>query len=186
VAILSKGKVQFLVLNREERKKERKFWKCKFVALEERIKTVCLWWTKSARKMCIEWRFICMVGPKRVSIARLFTCLRCRCRIRLLIRHLQKKSKTVGIVCCGLSFGAIQNRSRFVAANLDSNHRLVESEFSEGFCVCFWAEYILAKQYHGSCCSISSFIFLCRDCRKSVCFCERWENWMWKCEKCFS
>ncbi len=35
------------------------------------------------------------------------------------------------------SFGAIQNRSRFVVANLDSNHKLVESEFSEGFCVCF-------------------------------------------------
>jgi hypothetical protein len=41
VAIFLKGKVQFLVLNRE-RKRERKFLTCRFMALEERfiIKTV--------------------------------------------------------------------------------------------------------------------------------------------------
>jgi hypothetical protein len=79
--------------------------------------------------MFIEWPFICMVGPKRISIARLFTVLG-RCRISAFDSSFAKESKTVGISRVLWSVGAIQNRSRFVAANLDSNHRLVESEFS--------------------------------------------------------
>jgi hypothetical protein len=68
---------------------------CRFVAFKGENQK-CLWWTKSARKMCIEWPFICMVGPKRISIARLFTVFG-RCRIRLFDSSFAKESKTVGI-----------------------------------------------------------------------------------------
>ncbi len=59
-------------------------------------------------------------------------------RIRLLIHHLQKKAKRVGIVCCGLS-ARFKTVLDLFAANLDSNHRLGSSSlsFQRGFVFVF-------------------------------------------------
>jgi hypothetical protein len=54
--------------------------------------------------MYIEWPFIYMVGPKRISIARLFTVLG-RCRISAFDSSFAKESKTVGINRVLWSFG---------------------------------------------------------------------------------
>lgn len=105
------------------------------MALEERIKTVCE--EQKVRERCTLSGLLSAwwVPREFPSLASLLSWV--VVEFRLLIHHLQKKAKRwESIVCCGLS-ARFQNRSRFVAANLDSNHKLVESEFSEGFCVCF-------------------------------------------------
>jgi hypothetical protein len=120
VAMLLKGKVQILVLNRERKKGS--FWRADLWLLKERIKTVCD--EQKVREKCT------LSGVLSAWwVPREFPSLACFLssvvvELGFLIHHLQKKAKRWESVCCGLS-GAIQNRSRFVAANLDSNHRLV-------------------------------------------------------------
>lgn len=87
--------------------------------------------------MCIEWPFICMVGPKRVSIARLFTCLRCRCRIRLLIRHLQKKAKrweSCVVVFLSARFKTVLDLSQLISILITGSSSL---SFQRGFVFVF-------------------------------------------------